>query len=67
LYVGEDLWDDVPVDTTELLDKIAKSADLVELKVNFASAYKEVAKDKEAMKKVNDAKETRKAQLSETS
>jgi hypothetical protein len=67
LYVGEDLWDDVPVDTTELLDKIAKSADLVELKVNFASAYKEVAKDKDALKKVNDAKEKRKAELSETS
>jgi Protein of unknown function (DUF1071) len=67
LYVGEDLWDDIQVDTTELLDKIAKSADLVELKVNFASAYKEVAKDKEALKKVNDAKEKRKAELSETS
>jgi hypothetical protein len=67
LYVGEDLWDDVPVDTTELLDKIAKSADLVELKVNFAQAYKEVAKDKDALKKVNDAKEKRKAELSETS
>jgi hypothetical protein len=67
LYVGEDLWDDVPVDTTDLLDKIAKSADLVELKVNFAQAYKEVAKDKDALKKVNDAKEKRKAELSETS
>ena len=67
LYVGEDLWDDVPVDTTDLLDKIAKSADLVELKVNFASAYKEVAKDKDALKKVNDAKEKRKAELSEIS
>jgi Protein of unknown function (DUF1071) len=67
LYVGEDLWDDVTVDTTDLLDKIAKSADLVELKVNFASAYKEVAKDKDALKKVNDAKEKRKAELSETS
>jgi hypothetical protein len=67
LYVGEDLWDDVSVDTTDLLDKIAKSADLVELKVNFAQAYKEVAKDKDALKKVNDAKEKRKAELSETS
>jgi hypothetical protein len=67
LYVGEDLWDDVPVDTTDLLDKILQSKDLVELKVNFAQAYKEVAKDKEALKKVNEAKETRKAQLSETS
>ena len=67
LYVGEDLWDDVPVDTTDLLYKISKSTDLVELKVNFASAYKEVAKDKEALKKVNDAKEKRKAELSETS
>jgi len=66
LYVGEDLWDDVPVDTTDLLYKISKSTDLVELKVNFASAYKEVAKDKEALKKVNDAKEKRKAELSET-
>ncbi len=67
LYVGEDLWDDVPVDTTDLLYKILQSKDLVELKVNFAQAYKEVAKDKEALKKVNEAKETRKAQLSETS
>ena len=67
LYVGEDLWDDIQVDTTELLDKISKSTDLVELKVNFASAYKEVAKDKEALKKVNDAKEKRKAELSEIS
>jgi hypothetical protein len=67
LYVGEDLWDDVPVDTTDLLYKISKSTDLVELKVNFASAYKEVAKDKEALKKVNDAKEKRKAELIETS
>ena len=67
LYVGEDLWDDVPVDTTDLLYKISKSTDLVELKENFASAYKEVAKDKEALKKVNDAKEKRKAELIETS
>jgi hypothetical protein len=35
--------------------------------VNFAQAFKEVSKDKEAMKKVNDAKEKRKAELSETS
>ena len=68
LYVGEDLWDDVePVNADELVAKILAAKDLPELKVNFASAYKEVAKDKEAMKKVNDAKETRKAQLSETS
>jgi hypothetical protein len=43
------------------------SKDIAELKVNFASAFKEVAKDKNAMKVVNDAKEARKAQLSETS
>jgi hypothetical protein len=67
LYVGEDLWDDIEIDSTSLVEKIAKSVDLVELKVNFASAYKEVAKDKEALKKVNDAKEKRKAELSETS
>lgn len=67
LYVGEDLWDDVPINCDDLVAKIMSSKDMTELKVNFASAYKEVAKDKEAMKKVNDAKETRKAQLSETS
>jgi hypothetical protein len=67
LYVGEDLWDDVEVDASSLIEKILQSKDLVELKVNFAQAYKEVAKDKEALKKVNEAKETRKAQLSETS
>ena len=66
--MGEDLWDDVePVNADELIAKILASKDMTELKVNFASAYKEVAKDKEAMKKVNDAKETRKAQLSEIS
>jgi hypothetical protein len=67
LYVGEDLWDDVEVDASSLIDKILQSKDLVELKVNFAQAYKDVQKDKEALKKVNEAKETRKAQLSETS
>ena len=67
LYVGEDLWDDAPINCDELVEKIMSSKDMTELKVNFASAYKEVAKDKEAMKKVNDGKETRKAQLSETS
>jgi hypothetical protein len=67
LYVGEDLWDDVEVDTSGLVEKILQSKDLVELKVNFAQAYKDVQKDKEALKKVNEAKEARKAQLSETS
>jgi hypothetical protein len=67
LYVGEDLWDDVDIDPSDLVEKILQSKDLVELKVNFAQAYKDVQKDKEALKKVNEAKETRKAQLSETS
>lgn len=68
LYVGEDLWDDIdPINADDLVAKILAAKDLPELKVSFAQAYKEVAKDKEAMKKVNDAKETRKAQLSETS
>ncbi len=67
LYVGEDLWDDVDIDPSDLIEKILQSKDLVELKVNFAQAYKDVQKDKEALKKVNEAKETRKAQLSETS
>jgi hypothetical protein len=67
LYVGEDLWDDVEIDPSDLVEKILQSKNLVELKVNFAQAYKDVQKDKEALKKVNEAKETRKAQLSETS
>jgi hypothetical protein len=68
LYVGEDLWDDIdPINADDLVAKILAAKDLPELKVSFAQAYKEVSKDKEAMKKVNDAKETRKAQLSETS
>jgi len=66
LYVGEDLWDDIGIDPSSLIDKILQSKDLVELKVNFAQAYKDVQKDKDALKKVNEAKETRKAQLSET-
>ncbi len=57
LYVGEDLWDDIEVDSTKFVEKILGSQDIPELKVNFAQAFKEVSKDKEAMKKVNDAKE----------
>jgi len=67
LYVGEDLWDDIGVDSTKFVEKILGSQDIPELRVNFAQAFKEVSKDKEAMKKVNDAKEKRKAELSETS
>jgi hypothetical protein len=67
LYVGEDLWDDIEIDSTKFVEKILSSQDIPELKVNFAQAFKEVSKDKEAMKKVNDAKEKRKAELSETS
>ena len=67
LYVGEDLWDDIEIDSTKFVEKILGSQDIPELKVNFAQAFKEVSKDKEAMKKVNDAKEKRKAELSETS
>ena len=68
LYVGEDLWDDIePVNVDELVAKIMKSSTVNELKSNYAEAYKESCKDKNAMNKVNDAKNIRKAQLSETS
>jgi hypothetical protein len=65
IYAGEDVPQEEPdpVDATELVAKIASSKDIEELKTNFAYAYKVANKDKEALKLINDAKETRKAEL----
>jgi hypothetical protein len=43
---------------------IILSKDMEELKKNFAYAYKVAQKDKDALAKINQAKEDRKAQLS---
>ena len=66
IYAGEDLPQEEPepVDTVALEEMILLSKDMDELKKNFAHAYSIGKKDKEALVKINKAKEDRKAQLS---
>lgn len=66
IYAGEDLPQEEPepVDTVALEEMILLSKDMDELKKNFAHAYNVAKKDKEALVKINKAKEDRKAQLS---
>jgi hypothetical protein len=52
------------VDATELVEAIAKSTTMDELKTAFAKAYSAASKDKEALKLINDAKELKKKELS---
>ena len=65
IYAGEDLPQDEPepVDVTSLIEAIAKSTTMDELKTSFAQAYKVASKDKEALKLINDAKELKKKEL----
>jgi hypothetical protein len=63
IYAGEDIPSEGSVDATELEEMIVLSKDMEELKKNFAYAYKVAQKDKEALAKINQAKEDRKAQL----
>jgi hypothetical protein len=63
IYAGEDIPSEGSVDSTELEEMIVLSKDMEELKKNFAYAYKVAQKDKEALAKINQAKEDRKAQL----
>lgn len=66
IYSGSDLPQEEPepVDTVALEEMILLSKDMDELKKNFAHAYNVAKKDKEALVKINKAKEDRKAQLS---
>ena len=66
IYAGEDLPQEEPepVDTVALEEMILLSKDMDELKKNFAHAYNVAKKDKDALVKINKAKEDRKAQLS---
>lgn len=66
IYAGEDLPQDdpEPVDATALVEAIAKSTTMDELKTAFAKAYSAASKDKEALKLINDAKELKKKELS---
>ncbi len=66
IYAGEDLPQEEPepVDTVALEEMILLSKDMDELKKNFAHAYSIGKKDKDALVKINKAKEDRKAQLS---
>lgn len=65
IYAGEDLPQEEPepVDTVALEEMIILSKDMDELKKNFAHAYNVAKKDKDALVKINKAKEDRKAQL----
>jgi hypothetical protein len=65
IYAGEDLPQEEvqPIDVSSLIADIAKSADMEQLKVAFAQAYKVASKDKEALKLINDAKESKKKEL----
>ena len=65
IYAGEDLPQEEPepVDTVALEEMILLSKDMDELKKNFAHAYSIGKKDKDALVKINKAKEDRKAQL----
>ena len=51
------------IDVEELEEMILLSKDMDELKKNFAHAYNVAKKDKDALVKINKAKEDRKAQL----
>jgi hypothetical protein len=65
IYAGEDLPQEEvqPIDVSSLIADIANSADMEQLKVAFAQAYKVASKDKEALKIINDAKESKKKEL----
>ena len=65
IYSGSDLPQEEPepVDTVALEEMILLSKDIDELKKNFAHAYNVAKKDKDALVKINKAKEDRKAQL----
>lgn len=65
IYAGEDLPQEEPepVDVSALIEDIAKSTDMEQLKTAFAKSYKVASKDKEALKLINDAKELKKKEL----
>ena len=65
IYAGEDLPQEEvqPIDVSSLIADIANSKDMEQLKVAFAQAYKVASKDKEALKLINDAKESKKKEL----
>jgi hypothetical protein len=63
IYAGEDLPQEEAVDTVSLEEMIILSKDMDELKKNFAYAYKVAQKDKDALARINKAKEERKVAL----
>ena len=63
IYAGEDLPQEESVDTVSLEEMIILSKDMDELKKNFAYAYKVAQKDKDALARINKAKEERKVAL----
>jgi hypothetical protein len=65
IYAGEDLPQEEvqPIDVSSLIADIANSKDMEQLKVAFAQSYKVASKDKEALKLINDAKESKKKEL----
>ena len=66
IYAGEDLPEQEPaepMDITQLLTSIYDSLTLADLKKNFIAAYKQVTNDPIALKELEIAKDSRKAQL----
>ena len=66
IYADEDLPEQEPaepMDITQLLTSIYDSLTLADLKKNFIAAYKQVTNDPIALKELEIAKDSRKAQL----
>lgn len=67
LYQGEDLPYEEPVDLSEVLDywldEIQFSENMEQLRNAYESAYKVLQKDKNAVKKLADAKDAKKEEL----
>lgn len=67
IYQGEDLPDVTPepVDTTEMVAMIMGAADLEAMKTVYIDSYKKCGDDTDAKKRLENAKNIRKAQLEE--
>lgn len=67
IYAGEDLPEEEPVDLTGQADiwvkAINTAKDIDELKTIYGNAYHQLSKDKSAVAKISDAKDSKKAEL----
>jgi len=69
IYSGEDLPEEDPVDLTDQTDLWVKaintSKDMDDLKVIYGNAYHQLSKNKSAVAKISDAKDNKKAELTQ--